>query len=338
MFLREPPTQTLKSVYADLDTKRERTVVSGTEIAIDMIGRDIGLNRTHVPLTTEGLVAIGNYCQVPEPFLKRCGDVEPQLQADILTRLLDHTDVAVYYTDYGIEELRDPTKEVIEPRRLVESLTHVLDPEAPVIEWFNSSQGFRVDTIVPEGFDRGIGGDRGTKRRVGDITRGGVRAGVDTKRGLAPWAQPYIYRLACTNGQECQDDNLAIDARGCTVDEVLAEFEQLAEEAFSQVESKISAFYDLRNEKVDIPERRLLRVQTETGLADRFVTDMQRLMASDEFPDEPSMFDIVNVITNKANDPALYSKVGTRRKLEIIGGGLISEHAARCGHCQSKLI
>jgi hypothetical protein len=49
------------------------------------------------------------------------------------------------------------------------------------------------------------------------------------------------------------------------------------------------------------------------------------------------MFDLLNHMTNEANDPAIRRQVGVRRSLERAGGGLIHEHAQRCPSCQTKL-
>jgi hypothetical protein len=337
MFVREAPVETLATVMDSLAVPRTRLEISGSEVHFDMTNHTIGLGRKEVPLTEQGLLAFGNYCSIPESFMKRMGDCEPQLQADVIERMLGATTAAVFFNEVGIDEVRDARKGVIEPTSLVMVLMDVLDSDAPVIDWFRSTQGFQVDTVVPEGFDRGIGGDKPTKRAVGDITKGGLRAGIDTKRGLAPWVQPFMYRLVCTNGQECEDPTLTIDARGDTIDDVLDAFHDLANTAFTQVEQDIKAFYELRHQPVENIERTLLRIGKERGIADRFLTKILNAATTEDVPDNPSMFDVVNLITNEANNPEILRRRGTRRKLEQIGGAVTTEHAARCHHCQSKL-
>ncbi len=53
-------------------------------------------------------------------------------------------------------------------------------------------------------------------------------------------------------------------------------------------------------------------------------------------PDDPSMFDVVNLVTNFANSPAVRND-GGRLLLERAGGSVVTDHATRCGHCQQKV-
>lgn len=335
MYERPAPTTVLKDVAEKLNEKTTSTVVPGPEIRVDRVADTITFANVEVPLTKAGLTSLGDFVDVPTAFLHRL-TTRPELQQHLLTELYRGVEsVALVYNKGGLLEARDPQKEAVDPRRIVEAVSEVVSLDAPVIEWWKDQREFRLDTIVPEGFDRGIGGEK--NRKVGDITRGGVRCGVDFKKGLSPWVAGYMVRLQCLNGMECEDPTLKIDARGNTMDEVMEQFGVLCEAAFGQVEHSIKAFYDLRKEKVEDPLGVLLAIAHENDLAPRFIDHLLTRAKSEDLPDAPTMFDITNLITNEALEPSIANKAITRRNLERIGGNIITEHAARCGHCRTRL-
>ena len=165
----------------------------------------------------------------------------------------------------------------------------------------------------------------------------GVRIGMDMKHSLTPWTSTLLYRLACTNGYERLDIVSKIDGRGASSQEVLNQLEEAVEEAFSNAQREVKAFYDLRNTPVDNPERMLARIAREHELPDRTLAALVERAASDAIPDNANLFDVVNLITNTANDPSIRHKSGPRRRLEQVGGAIISEHADRCSHCKARL-
>jgi hypothetical protein len=334
MFLRDAPGSTLATVREALDDRTQTTQTVTTEVKVDLVeDNTISIGNVTVPASGEGITAIGNWLEVPSKFLQR---LDADLQQHLLTSLLERTPATAnfVYNDEGVKQVRDPNAKFIDPRRLVDSAINVIDPTAPVIDHWRNTDEFRLDVIAPEGFDRGIGGDP----QVGDLTRGGIRIGVDLKHNLAPWVQPYMYRLICTNGMETTDEGLKVDARGSSVDEVLREFEAQADRAFRRVEAEIAAFYDLRTQQVDNPERTLIRMAEERGLPARTVLTLaERVPAYTDENGRATMFDLVNLITNQANDPRIRSRAGARRTLEQTGGTIVTEHTERCSHCQSAL-
>src|SRR5581483_5520994 len=212
-----------------------------------------------------------------------------------------------------------------------------LGEEARVVDSWCDDE-LRIDTIVPEDFGQAIGGDW----EVGDVTRGGLRFTQNRKANLAPAVTSYLYRLVCTNGMEVPETGLKVEARGGTVETVLAELELAADHAFRQVEEQISHFYNLRRQRIEgdltqaviqIARERGLPERTQIALANRVPSQLD----PQELGHEPSMFDIVNLITNQANDPRLRSRRGPRRALESAGGTLVRHEADRCSHCHQML-
>ena len=339
MFLREAPTQTLADLRESVGDNTESVQKTAREMQVDLTSDHPHLAFTGTEITvpladTDSVTALGNWLDVPSKFLHR---LDAQMQQNMLTYLLDRDPSAqgnLIFNDAGLQIVRDPGQKYIAPAQVLERVANVMDPASPVVEWGRSVDDFRADIIVPEGFDRGIGGDPA----VGDLTLGGVRIGMDMKHGLAPTAQPFFYRLLCTNGMETVDLSLKVDARGASVEEVLAEFESIADRAFRRVEGDIAAFYDLRNERIDNPERTLARIAAERGLPARTIAELvERVPAALDTDGNATMFDIVNLVTNAANDPRIRRRVNSRRALETAGGSIVATHVDRCGTCQSSL-
>lgn len=345
MFIRTiPEKQTLTSIRDELDTHTETVTCSTADFKLKFAeeGGTVGFGdkkKFEAPASWDTKTALGNLLKVPTAFL---GRLEYDMQQKLIQHLLEKNPghVAVRFGDWGIEEIYDPKHFVVDPRDLVDAAMRIIDPKAPVVEFWNySGQEFKCDVIVPANFDEGIGGvkpRKGTKQ-VGDITRGGIRFGVDHKHHLVPWVSQYLFRLICTNGQECRDPGWKIDGRGRTREQVLDDFESIADAAFHSVEASIAAHYDLRNTKVPNPERMLLRLSREYKLPVEIERRLVSEASGEDMPDNASMFDVVNLITNQANDPSISGKAGVRRRFECMGGSIVSEHVARCRHCQAKL-
>ena len=344
MFMREGTTLTLADVRESVEADPGVVAsISNREVRLDLTGAGtIALGDTiEIPANEDGLKALGSYLDVPSAFLLR---QDADLQQTIVTTMLERqpgVGAFVYSPTTGLQAVRDPAQRVIPVGSLLEIASRVIDPSAPVRDFWSNSEEFRLDVYAPEGFERGTSGDR----EVGDLSAAGVRFFQDRKKNLAPSVSRFQYRFWCTNGMTTRDDSLKIDARGASIEEVLAEFEAAADRAFRQVEGDIEAFYSLRSERVDNPERTLLRLGADAGLPVRTITRLQErvpLMIQENVErggdENVTMFDLVNLITNQANDPGTRRRAGAATALESIGGLIVSEHADRCNACQSRLI
>lgn len=280
--------------------------------------------------------ALGVFLQVPLPFLKR---QDPEMQDLIVQSLLDHrgTDQAmIEYTDHSLQALRDPAQERVDPRGVIDIAANVLGDDALVVDAFRSPTEYRFDVLV---WDRHDDPGRVGKPHVNDITRAGLSFGQNTRSNLTPFVHPYMMRLVCTNGMTVRDaPEFKLDGRGKSVEEVMADLEVKAEAAFSEVERQITALDDMRNQSVGDLGQAILRMGREEHLSDRLITSaIATAPVLVEDPEDASLFDLVNVLTNLANHPDLEKRVGARQALEAAGGSLVSSHAARCPRCFSAL-
>jgi len=300
------------------------------------------INRKEVPCNETGMRVWGDYFGIPTSFFKRMGtELSLAHQADLLDgfhQVAGGSVVRVAYNDAGLIRVDEPGRQLIEPVQLLDIAADVLgSDDSEITRMIDTQAEFAFDVRVSEQANYGIGGDMPGDAQVGDITAGGLGFTYNRKLNHAPSVESYLYRLVCTNGMRRRDPGLRVDGRGQTVDEVLAEINAMARQAFSRVESDIRHFYDLREVKVANPERELIAIARDHGIPDRSLNRLTKLASSEALPDEPTRFDLVNLITNLANDPAIRND-GGRLILETVGGSVIEDHSARCGHCHSKVI
>lgn len=332
MFIRDLPDLSLTTLKDALDRKYEDLSIKTGDVVVKSAEGSIRIGKREVRSTTNGLVAIAAFVGVPKPLVTR---IDSDLTDYLMNAMLQRTpaDAVIRVTDECITAVREPGAKNIEPRNIVDVATRVLTADARVDNYFSDSSSFGLDVVVHDKSKIGVHGDP----KVGDITKAGLRFRQNVIQNLVPNVSPYMMRLVCTNGMEVADASLKVDARGNTVEEVLKHLEAAAERAFSRVERDIKHFYDMRNEMVENPERSLARMSYERGLSDRMrmhLTD--RVPAMLDASGSASMFDIVNLITNTANDPAI-TREGARRDLQLFGGSLITLHTERCRTCASAL-
>lgn len=348
MFLRSAPTMTLPDIRERLDEVAGGETISArsSEIAVDLTSDhpSIRVGSREVPATEDGLIALASRLDIPKPFFSKTIAAMPELRQTLITGMLSHAaagDVHSVTLDdaRGILNISAQGARQVDPRRIVDVASRVIDPEARVLGYIREpNKVFRLDVLVPQDFDRGTGGDK----RVGDLTHAGLRFGMDlrsTDQFHSPEVSLLMYRLICTNGMERIDEtNFSPDARGSSVDEVLAEYEEMADRLFRRAESEIATFYAMRDERVEDATQAILRVASENGLPERVANSIALRVPSMERANEDfiSMFDVVNLVTNAANDPAMRRETG-RRSLERIGGRMVDDHANRCRTCASRL-
>lgn len=339
LYLRDLPGTTLRDLADEFNTDDERWGGTTNEISVVAEGDRmvVRLGGTEVPATSDGMEQLASFVDFPRAFMNR---LDPDLRASWMSELLrrNPANVAVRYDDSGVHEVYKPDRVRLEPGQIIDKAISVMTEDAPIVEWHSDADELFFDVMVPENFDRGIGGDP----QVDDITHGGLRFFQNRKLNHAPQVNTFLYRLICTNGMMVPETGLTIDARGATIEQVLAELEMAAERAFSQVEEQIEHFYGLRAQRIegDVTQA-VMRTAAERGLPDRTAMALSRrvpeLLNAEVLGHDPSMFDVVNLITNQANHPDLRRRRGPRRALELAGGSLVREVHDRCGTCHQTL-
>jgi hypothetical protein len=350
MFITEPDGRVLSDLADDFASPFA-TWGGGThsiEVALDAPEPTITFGEHEVPATEAGVAALANFFQVPHKFLERIEPDERQFIMQHRIERADERDLSINWREGGVLDVLKAGQRRIPAEAIVETAVKVMPADSLVVQAWSDAEDFRMDVIVPDGYADYIGGDktatvenyRGTgKSKVGDLTKGGLRFGQNRKQNLAPWVQTLLYRLACTNGMEIPNAGLKVDARGDSVEEVLAMLEASARIGYDMIGAEIESFYAMRDEAIDKDVTGVLRrVAQDAGLPDRTVGALE-----DHLPgialagDEPSMFDLINTITNLANHESLANRRAPRRQLQVAGGGIIGSHTERCNLCHRSL-
>ena len=146
-----------------------------------------------------------------------------------------------------------------------------------------------------------------------------------------------VDRLAVFHGMETRHDDLKFSARGLDLDELLVEFESMARRAFNRVDDAMASLDDLHNQPVHDLTQALVRVGQEYELPERVILDMTARAPEFLNGQDPTMFTVVDMVTNEANNPAIRNRLGVRHQLEQVGGHVAIDPASRCDKCESRL-
>lgn len=331
--MRELPGTTLRQLTDSFDSRMESfSVPSGGSIVVDPDLTAIAVGDHEVPYSPDGIAVLANWADFPASFFER---LPTELKAPWLNELMRRNPnpaVVRVGEQSGILSVLAPNQVPVDPSMLVDVASSVLGEDASVVEAIQTPKQFDLDVVLPIEGRENLGDPQ-----VGDIVKAGLRFGLNVGQNLAPTVQPYSYRLWCTNGCSSAHEGAKIDARGKTVDEVIAELEVKARLAFSMVEGEVEAMFALRNETVDNPERTINRMAREQGLSDRMrMRLIESIPSMVEDPNHVSMFDLTQAATNLANSPTVRSR-GARLALEGFGANIIAQHVERCVACASKL-
>lgn len=312
--------------------KETLRIEDGMNIRISDAGDEISVNGITLPATDEQFEILAGWAGFPKPYMKR---LSPERKVRYLNEEFAEQHraalVRIGQRDQIISVL-GPDQIAFDPSMVIETAQTVLGEYAPVVDVKSDSTVFFLDVVTtPEKMP-----DLGDPR-IGDITKAGLRFNLDLARNLAPRVNPWYYRLWCTNGCADLREDLKMDARGMSVEEVMADLEVKAQMAFAAVEHSVNAMYELRNQKVENPERTINRMAREFKVADSLrVHLVDAIPSMVEDIDDLSMFDLIQAATHLANAPEVRNR-GQRESLENFGGSVISDHVERCTSCKSKL-
>lgn len=300
-----------------------------SDITIDVAAGTMEAPELEVALGDYGMDVLAGLVQIPSNFLHR---LDPELQQQVFDRLLlkEDGEIQLGMADGGLREAVSPQAKVIPIKALLEVAVNVIGEEAEVIDAWAEPTEFRLDVVVPEGHDRFVGGDP----QVGDLTQAGLRFTQDRKKNLAPMVTGYFHRLVCTNGMEELDTAFRLKGRATTIEEQLAELESNGRTLMERSVSRMESLYAMRHEVVKKPALYVQRLCLDGGVSPKITTAVVEALA-DYDEETVTKFDLVNLVTHIARTPKM--KTGPSRKLEMIGGELISEHYRRCGSCFHRL-
>jgi hypothetical protein len=284
----------------------------------------------------------------PKGYLqKTTPDIRQLIMGDVLAR---DTPVVLETAGRELISAHEPGGRYIPMRAVVTAMTSVLGPDATVIDrgFFPQNGALWLNAVVLdvppgaqgvyEGGDFGVTlTEEGRAPQVGDLTRAGLSVFRQSLKDDV-YVRLFLERLFCTNGMTSKIPGAEFRLKGSTAEEIIDQMEAAAHDAFSQGGPAIEQLYALRDHPVrgDVTQY-VARVADDLGLPDSRVRSLAlrapELMRESGAP--PSMFDVVNLITNEANAPDLQPPA--RRALMHAGASLAAEHRGRCVSCSQVL-
>lgn len=324
---------TLKQIHEEVQDDLSVWTGDLAELEIDVRDNDAPViqlpGRGEIPFGFGAQASLANRVKMPASFYNR---IPGELRQSNLSTLLNATgdQVSISFNQHGVMDVNDPKKAVINPSQMTEVIMEKFPEESQVVDFVLTQDTFLLDVLYGDQNNQlYVGGDP----QVGDITRGGIRFGYDRKAQTKPWLAPYLYRLVCTNGMETPEMSLRLTSEGKTADDYLLALGNFTDSALGIIHSRIEAFYALRNVQIDSePSLALARLAGAHGLPDSTV---KRLINHLPVSEHDSVFDLINIVTNEANNPAIEARPSQRQKLQRAGGSVVVHQSGFCNNCGS---
>lgn len=324
------------------DDKRYDTILGDLEVAADCTNIRVKSQSIEFPWDEQAERAVATYLKLPKAYLHRC---DPEFRATTVNHWFRHAsnaDTAVEYTAQSTEgpllvALQSPDRPVLPLATVGEIVTRIFDPEDQVVTLLRDESKFHLDimtthsvTVPPV--------ESIPDRRVGDITRGGVRILATPHTSTPPVVQQYLHRLVCTNGMTEPRGEGTIKLRGRTLDEVLAELEAAAEKVLASLDDKLSAYAAMATKRIPgNPATFAFRVAQEHGIGPAATERIMSRAGALPTTGETSLYDVVNVFTEVAQSGITYK---TQTKLQEVAGAMAVDpdaQLARCEACEKPL-
>lgn len=284
--------------------------------------------RGEIPFTEYAQGELAGHLKVPTAYYSRIpGELRQQTFDSLLN--LSANEVQLDFTNAGVSGVHDAKKAIIRPYQIAEVALKHLPEESQVVEVLDGKD-FVLDVLYGSvEDDRYTGGDL----QEGDLTRGGLRYTYSVKGQGKPTVSPYLYRLACTNGMETPELSLKLTSDGNGAQEYLLALENFTESALGLIEGRIEDFYSLRESEIDgEPLQALSRLASSYGLSPLTVRRLETHLGVSR---HENIFDLINIITNEANNPILESRPAQSHKLQRVGGSVVVHQHGFCNNCGS---
>jgi len=338
------PDLTVESFLDRLDQDRKAVkfnTVSYSDLKVEasrLIHEDF-----EIQLGEEAISKIGGSLALPGAgaFLSK---VPQELMAYNLNSIFQSTDKQATFGVRGSSTLVsviDPDKA---PLPIIDVAKRALTPfgmDSRVSGFNYDGEALSVDIISPTLFTEVEGDGSNGRPQRGDITHGGIRLVTDFasngQQRKRPRLQTYLHRLVCSNGMAIDEVHGSVSLRGNSVEDVLSEIEEKAQMLMGGLEARLSTYAATTD--LSIPgnaESFIRQVGKERGLSSK--TIMAVLQLAPLLPENPTMYDVMNLFTFVANEA---TTVKTRNALQELGGLLASsaeDHTHRCDKCEHLLV
>lgn len=324
------------------DDKSYTTFLGDLEVSADCSNMRMRSASIEFPWDEQAERAVAQYLSIPKTYLHKCDE---QFRAHTVNHWIQHNADASTTVEYRTKDdepaliaLQRPDRPVMPLSSVGTVITTCFDPEDDVVTLLRDESKLHIDvatshsvTVPPV--------ESLPDRKVGDITRGGVRILATPHKSSAPIVQGYFHRLDCTNGMTTSRAEGTIGLKGRTADELIAELEVAAEKILGDMQSHLQSYADMATQRVPgNPAAFAYRVAQETGLSNAIIERVMGRVGSLPTNDENlSLYDIANIFTEIAQSGITYK---TQVKMQEAAGSMAFETEAmlnRCTSCEKQL-
>lgn len=292
---------------------------------------------TLYPVNEEAIQALGSFLGVPVPYLKnlsKSGGLGLVYQ-NLDWHLRNKPDATAEFMsiDGILKEVRDPEGLGVEPLDVLGMMKGTVGGKGLVTNLRSGLNSTVIDVADPAT-------EIHPKRRVGDVTYGGLRVIIPHDR-FAPQVGMYLHRLVCSNGAVNIESSDLFSVRGMTHDDVLASMDKTIGQVWNRIPAMLEAYTSLADRPVDNPVRMVHIYAQEHGIGNRFIVEAVRRVEAFQTVNPSykwTAYDIMQVFTSLAHLDS--AKEATRNKLMGLGGHMVAavsnEH--RCDTCSHLLV
>lgn len=276
--------------------------------------------------TPELLEMLLSKIKVPGSFFSRCS---PSLKKTILDQFLlsSKANVKMIYDEKSLKGLVSIEMPYVSVAAVFSTAREVMsDAKVQFSEKIGRTYVFNWITNI----------SATPPQKVGDVTRGGVTLEVGLRGntgherfGSNVQVGGFLYRLVCLNGMITQSDQVTI-VKGNSEENVLNRLGELIRTTLAAVEGEeLPRFVQLAEVSVRDPSQVVHRIAQDVGVSQHLQSRiLDRLPTLGE---NPSYYDLVNLITSFANEWAPQRA----RRLQRLGGEIAVSQEHRCPTCRT---
>lgn len=306
------------------DDKSTDTILSDLEVAADCSTLRLKSSSIEFPWDEQAERAVAQYLRIPKTYLHSC---EPAFRAHTVNHWLavhPGADTTVEYLSKQGENhliaLQSPDRPVLPLQSVGDIVTRCFDPQDEVITLLRDESKFHLDIATNHTVEVPPV-ETIPDRRVGDITRGGVRILATPHKSTPPVVQGYFFRYVCTNGMTDDRAEGTVSLKGHTVPELIDELELAARKVLGNMQERLDDYAALATKRVPgNPATFAYRIAQENNLS-AAVTEriMSRAGALPLDEERLSLYDVANIFTEVAQSGVKY---GTQVKMQEIAGAM----------------
>lgn len=284
---------------------------------------------------------LSRFLKIPFKYIQECpGELKATNLNFWLGKQADSEATFLHHGD-DLEAVIPPDRIVLPVRRVAGVVTEVFAPEDTINGYHFDQKVFQLDVTTEEHQidvpGNGLGDRPARDAQVGDITSAGVRLFVpgDLKE-KKPTLTAFFHRLICLNGMTLPNTLQEIKLKGSTVDDVIMEMEEKAQELLGTLDQHLESYK--QTAEMAIPGNVLAfirQVGLEHGIPLRTI-DRAMDYAAIHGRDDWSLFDVIQLFTALAGT----ARFSTANRLQAFGGYMITNAERvleRCASCERPL-